>query len=190
MSFEHAQLAARVAEKRDQQAFCVLFEHFAPRLKSYLVGMNVHSELAEDIVQETLTQLWHKAHMFDPSKAALSTWLFRIARNKLIDLRRKHKDATLDPQEPMLQPGEVCPPDEALSQVQYEVLLKRLMAELPTEQRELLHLSFFHGLSHGQIAAQTGQPLGTVKSRLRLALVRLRHSLDGQNHHPQDARPL
>jgi RNA polymerase sigma-70 factor (ECF subfamily) len=152
--------------------------------------MNVQGELAEDIVQETLAQLWHKAHLFDAEKAALSTWLFRIARNKLIDVRRKHKDAMLDAQEPMLQPGEVCPPDEALAQVQYEVLLKRLMADLPNEQRELLHLSFFHGLSHGQIAAQTGQPLGTVKSRLRLALVRLRHSLDGQSQLNQDARPL
>ena len=85
MTIEHAELAQRVAAQRDQAAFCLLFEHFAPRLKSYLLGMHVHEDLAEDIVQETMSQLWHKAHMFDPAKAALSTWLFRIAHNRLID---------------------------------------------------------------------------------------------------------
>ena len=158
MSSDHTDLIARIVQARDKAAFVTLFQHFAPRIKSYLLRLNISEDLAEDITQETMAQLWHKAHMFDPEKAALSTWLFRIARNRLIDARRKERGNELSPHEPLLQPSDTVAPDEALAQTQYQVLLKRMMVTLPVEQRELLVLSYFEGLSHGEIAEKTALP--------------------------------
>lgn len=179
MSEEFNILARSVAESRDVEAFKRLFAHFAPRVKGYLVRMHLGEEMAEDVTQEVMSQLWHKAHMFDPAKASLSTWLFRIARNRMIDMKRRDRSGQLDVHDPFFQPAAEEEPDGALTRQQEETKLRALLSGLPEEQRQLLLFSFFEGLSHGQIAEATGQPLGTVKSRIRLALVRLRKEMEG-----------
>ncbi|WP_018689843.1 sigma-70 family RNA polymerase sigma factor [Ahrensia kielensis] len=175
---EFAVLALHVATSKDRQAFAQLFDYFAPRLKSYLRSLNMSEGAAEDLTQEVMLVLWHKAHLYDASKSSLSTWLFRVARNRRIDLARRDKTALLDPDEPLLQPASVQPADEAMDDDQRDERVQLAMASLPQEQIELVRQAFFLGLSHSQISEQTGLPLGTVKSRIRLAFGRLRRALE------------
>ncbi|MEM5502101.1 sigma-70 family RNA polymerase sigma factor [Ahrensia kielensis] len=175
---EFAVLALHVATSKDRQAFAQLFDYFAPRLKSYLRSLNMSDGAAEDLTQEVMLVLWHKAHLYDASKSSLSTWLFRVARNRRIDLARRDKSALLDPDEPLLQPASVQPADEAMDDDQRDERVQLAMASLPQEQIELVRQAFFLGLSHSQISEQTGLPLGTVKSRIRLAFGRLRRALE------------
>lgn len=175
---EFAVLALRVATSKDRQAFAQLFDYFAPRLKSYLRSLNMSDGAAEDLTQEVMLVLWHKAHLYDASKSSLSTWLFRVARNRRIDLARRDKSALLDPDEPLLQPASAQPADEAMDDDQRDERVQLAMASLPQEQIELVRQAFFLGLSHSQISEQTGLPLGTVKSRIRLAFGRLRRALE------------
>ncbi|WP_026480267.1 sigma-70 family RNA polymerase sigma factor [Ahrensia sp. 13_GOM-1096m] len=175
---EFAVLALRVATSKDRQAFAQLFDYFAPRLKSYLRSLNMSDGAAEDLTQEVMLVLWHKAHLYDASKSSLSTWLFRVARNRRIDLARRDKSALLNPDEPLLQPASVQPADEAMDDDQRDERVQLAMASLPQEQIELVRQAFFLGLSHSQISEQTGLPLGTVKSRIRLAFGRLRRALE------------
>lgn len=175
-----AQLSAlllAVAQHQDRAAFRALFVHFAPRLKSYLVRLGTSAGLAEDIVQETMLILWRKALLFDPSRAAVSTWVFTIARNLRIDAARRERHPELDPNDPALVPDAPDAPDAGLDHAQYDLRLREALVRLPREQREIVELSFFADKPHGVIASELGLPLGTVKSRLRLAMGRLRTSL-------------
>ena len=181
MSDQHkhfAALAARVSADRDRTAFTALFDHFAPRIKAYLRRLGMDNGSAEDLAQEVMIVLWHKAHLFDPSKSSLSTWLFRVARNRRIDAARRDRSALLDPEDPMLQPEENESADTAMDAEQRDDRVREAMLSLPEEQAELVRMAFFFGLSHSQIADETGLPLGTVKSRIRLAFGRLRRSLE------------
>ncbi|MEQ8400904.1 MAG: sigma-70 family RNA polymerase sigma factor [Roseitalea porphyridii] len=185
MSEQHrhfAALAARVANDRDRLAFTELFDFFAPRIKAYLRRLGLGDEAAEDIAQEVMIVLWHKAHLFDPAKSSLSTWLFRVARNRRIDAVRRDKSGLLDPDDPMLQPAEPVLPDATMDDEQRDERVREAMADLPEEQVGLVRMAFFLGYSHSRIAEETGLPLGTVKSRIRLAFGRLRRALE------QDAR--
>lgn len=176
-----ALLAGRVAQNRDKDAFGELFDYFAPRVKAYLRRLNLDDSAAEDLAQEVMIVLWHKAHLFDGSKSSLGTWLFRVARNRRIDVVRRDKSGLLDPDEPMLQPSGEEPADEQMDAEQRDKRVRAAMAELPEEQIELVRMAFFLGLSHSQISDQTGLPLGTVKSRIRLAFGRLRRVLEGDD---------
>ncbi|WP_306117148.1 MULTISPECIES: sigma-70 family RNA polymerase sigma factor [unclassified Roseitalea] len=181
MSEQHrhfAALAARIAGERDRAAFTELFDFFAPRIKAYLRRLGMEDGAAEDIAQDVMIVLWHKAHLFDPAKSSLSTWLFRVARNRRIDALRRDRTGQLDPDEPMLQPAEATAVDVAMDAEQRDDRVRRAMAELPGEQVELVKMAFFLGYSHSRIAEQTGLPLGTVKSRIRLAFGRLRRALE------------
>jgi RNA polymerase sigma factor (sigma-70 family) len=173
-----AALARAVAENRDRAAFAELFDHFAPRLNAYLRRLALDPGQAEELTQEVMIVLWNKAGLFDPAKSSLSTWLFRVARNRRIDLTRRDKSDLLDPDDPILQPDEPPAPDEALDTEQRGERVRDALRTLPDEQRELVEKAFYLGLSHSQIADETGLPLGTVKSRIRLAFGRLRASLD------------
>ncbi|MEM0899315.1 MAG: sigma-70 family RNA polymerase sigma factor [Pseudomonadota bacterium] len=173
-----ARLAAAVASNRDQTAFAELFDYFAPRLNAYLRRLGLEASQAEDTAQEVLGVLWHKAHLFDPSKSSLGTWLFRVARNRRVDLARRDKSGLLDPEEPMLQPSASPAPDYGIDESTRDERVRDAMKSLPDEQLELIQKAFFLGLSHSQIADETGLPLGTVKSRIRLAFARLRHVLE------------
>ncbi|MEO0637469.1 MAG: sigma-70 family RNA polymerase sigma factor [Pseudomonadota bacterium] len=173
-----AHLARRVAEDRDKQAFAELFHHFAPRVNAYLQRLNLDNGSAEEMTQEIMVTLWNKAHMFDPAKSSLPTWIFRIARNRRIDAVRRQKTAQLDPHDPMLLPSEPEHADVGLDAVTREARVREALLGLPEDQVKLIKLAFFTGLSHSQVAKETGLPLGTVKSRIRLAFNRLRTVLE------------
>lgn len=173
-----AKLAYAVASNRDRAAFTNLYDYFAPRLTSYLLRLNLERAQAEELAQEVMIVLWQKAHLFDAKKSSLSTWLFRVARNRRIDLKRRDRSALLDPHDPVFQPEAPQAADSSMDERVRQERMRIAMADLPPEQRELIVLAFFNGLSHSEIATHTDQPLGTVKSRIRLAFARLRKAVD------------
>jgi RNA polymerase sigma-70 factor, ECF subfamily len=171
-----ADAIAAIATRADREAFARLFGHFAPRVKSYMLRLGASPALAEELAQETLLTVWRKAGAFDPGKAAASTWIFRIARNLRIDgLRRERRpEPVADPSD---DPDEAPTPDAAMAATQSEGRVRHALLSLPAEQAEVVRLSFYSDKAHAEIAAELGLPLGTVKSRIRLALNRLRMSL-------------
>lgn len=175
---EHAALVAAVAQARDREAFARLFDHFAPRLTSYLLRQGSDPATAEEIVQDAMVTLWRKAALFDPSKSSLTTWLYRIARNRRIDLMRRDRATTLEPENPVFDVADTTDIEGELDAGQREAAVRAAMVSLPEEQKALVLLAFFDGLSHSEIAERTGLPLGTVKSRIRLAFTRLRRTLE------------
>lgn len=175
---EHARLAARIALSRDREAFAALFDHFAPRLNGYLQRLGMEKGAAEDLVQEVMVVLWHKADLFDPQKSSLATWLFRIARNRRIDALRRDRSHLIDPEDPIFQPDEEEAADVGMDSRLRDDRVRKAIGALPPEQVELIGLAFYKGLTHSQIAEQTGLPLGTVKSRIRLAFARLRRAIE------------
>jgi RNA polymerase sigma-70 factor, ECF subfamily len=174
-----AQLAERVAAARDRSAFVELFDYFAPRLNSYLQRLGMKQGMAEDLAQDVMLTLWRKAHLFDPSKSSLSTWLFRVARNRRIDVLRRDRSALIDPLDPIFQPSEIEAADVSMDSVTRDERVRIAMLDLPAEQLELIRFAFYEGLSHSEIAERTNLPLGTVKSRIRLAFGRLRKIISG-----------
>ncbi len=170
-------LIVRVATDRDRASFVRVYEYFAPRVKSYLIGQRVPADVADEVVQEVMLAVWNKAGLFNPSRAAASTWIFAIARNKRVDRIRKDMNPDLDPQDPSLMPADFAAADDSLLDGQRKVAVGAALAELPEDQRDVIELSFMKGLSHSEIAGQLGLPLGTVKSRIRLAFQRLRGEL-------------
>jgi len=168
-------LLRRVAQMRDRAAFAALFDHFAPRIKSYLMRLGAPAAQAEDLAQEAMLSLWRKAHLFDPAKASAATWLFTIARNLRIDAIRREKRPELDPQD--FQPEAGPDADDAITLANDEVRLREALKDLPPDQAAVIEQSFFADKPHSQIADELGIPLGTVKSRLRLAMARLKSAL-------------
>jgi RNA polymerase sigma-70 factor (ECF subfamily) len=168
-------LLLRVAGTRDRAAFAALFSHFAPRVKAYLQRLGTPPAQAEDLAQEALLNLWRKAHLFDPAKASAATWLFTIARNLRIDAIRRERRPELEPED--FSPESLAGADGALALAEDETRLRAALKDLPPDQIQVVELSFFADKPHSQIAAQLGIPLGTVKSRLRLAMARLKRAL-------------
>lgn len=169
-----AQLEA-VRDQRDQRAFGEIFQYFAPRVKSFLMKSGAPADVAEECVQEVMATLWNKAQLFDPAKASVSTWIFTIARNKRIDLIRKQRRP--EPEDLPWGPESDPEQEDALALQQETEQLGRALQALPEKQRKLIERAYFGELSHSEIAAETGLPLGTIKSRIRLALERLRHNM-------------
>jgi RNA polymerase sigma-70 factor (ECF subfamily) len=165
----------RVRSQRDQQAFAALFHHFAPRVKAYLMKSGADASLAEECTQEVMATLWHKAHLFDPARASVATWVFTIARNRRIDALRRQRRP--EPEELPWGPEPEPSQDDALALQQESERLGEALRQLPTKQRDLIERAYFGELSHSEIAEETGLPLGTIKSRIRLALERLRHEM-------------
>jgi RNA polymerase sigma-70 factor (ECF subfamily) len=170
-----------VAVRRDRAAFHELFRHFAPRLKSFCLRGGAGSETAEEIVQEAMAALWRKAATFDRSRASATTWIYTIARNKRIDMLRRNGKPTLEAEDYAIALQAEAPKlaDGMLATAQSEQVLRALLRDLPGEQRQVLEKAYFEDKTHSDIAAELRLPLGTVKSRIRLALGRLRISLQG-----------
>ena len=171
-------LIERIARVADREAFAELFRRFAPRIKSYLKRLGCETGQAEELTQETMVMVWRRAAMFDRRRASASTWLFTIARNKRIDALRRERRQEIDPTDPALVPDPAPSAEEPLLLRQRAGRLAAALAELPREQAELIHLTYFDEHSQSAIAEARRLPLGTVKSRLRLALSRLRRSLE------------
>ena len=170
-------LVAAVARARDRAAFQALFDHFAPRVKGYLMRLGAGSAVAEDLAQEAMLAVWRKAGLFDPAKASASTWIFTIARNLRIDAIRKERRPEPDPADPLQRPETERAADETVDWAKAEDRLRAALADLPREQSQVIELSFLAEKPHSVIAAELGLPLGTVKSRIRLAMARLRVAL-------------
>jgi len=167
-----------IAERGDRQAFASLFAHYAPQVKRYLLRAGADADAAEELAQEVMILLWRKAASFDPRRASASTWIFTIARNKRIDRFRREKRPEYDPDDPLLVTVEKAGGDSAVAAGQRESRLREALNALPEQQSTILQRAYFEGLSLREIADQEGVPLGTVKSRVRLAMGRLRGQLD------------
>ena len=165
-----------VQKQRDVDAFSKLFRHFAPRIKAFLMKSGATEALAEDTMQEAMAQVWRKAALFDPAIATASTWIFTVVRNKQIDAIRKQRRP--EPEELHWGPEEPENPSDIVAASQEEALLRRALATLPDQQRTMIEKAYYGDLSHSEIAEMTGLPLGTIKSRIRLGLERLRHEMN------------
>jgi RNA polymerase sigma-70 factor (ECF subfamily) len=166
-----------IAASADRAAFAALFAFFAPRIKTMLMRSGASADTGEDIAQETLLAVWRKAAYFDPDRASAAAWIYTIARNIRIDRLRQHQRAKLYALQETVEPEEPDRPDAVLSSAQRAERVRAALSQIPQEQVQVLQLSFFEGRAHGDIAQQLDLPLGTVKSRLRLAMNRLRHLL-------------
>lgn len=173
-----ADCVEQIASARSRAAFSEVFEYFAPRLKSYLIRLGSEASSAEEIMQDVMLNVWRKAEQYDRRQASVSTWIFRIARNRRIDTLRRFNKPDLDAEDPMLQPAESEQPDITVNRAQIEAQVRTAMDTLPEEQIILLKAAFYEGLSHSEIAKKFDLPLGTVKSRIRLAFLRLRGTLE------------
>lgn len=169
-----------IADSKDSSAFEDLFRFYAPRLKAVLIKGGAGPQEAEEVMQETMVLVWRKAEQFDPSKASASTWIYTIARNRRIDLLRREKRPPLDPEDPFFQGISASPDGEqAYTESQRAGIIREYIKTLPEEQLLLVRKAFYEEMTHQAIAAELDMPLGTVKSRLRIAMRRLREQLSG-----------
>ena len=168
-------LMLAVRDLQDKTAFAQLFRHFAPRVKAFLMKSGTDAALAEECAQDVMATLWQKAHLFDANRASVATWIFTIARNRRIDIARRVRR----PEPELLDWGPVDEPDQAdvYETAQDTKRLVAALSNLPAPQQALIQRAFYGDLSHSEIAAETGLPLGTIKSRIRLALERLRQTM-------------
>lgn len=174
-----ARLVEAVAVGGDRDAFNQLFAHFAPRVKSLMMKNGATSELAEEIAQETLLLVWRKASQFDPSTSGVAAWIFTIARNLRIDVIRKSRSSvSLEQANYLAWEDETVSPELLVQSRQDSARVQHALSTLPNEQVTAIKQAYYEEKSHGEIAAEADVPLGTVKSRLRLAIQRLRMVLD------------
>jgi len=177
-SNEHLQLIFRIAEHSDKQAFGVLFEYYAPRVKALMMRQGCGAETAEDLMQDTLLAVWQKAAQFCKSRSNVSAWIFTIARNKRIDrFRKQGTNHYLDVSELELEddtPGS----DDQIEAFERDNIVREAAQELPSEQKQIIEMAYVEELSQSQIADKLGIPLGTVKSRTRLAFGTIRGKLE------------
>ena len=172
-----AGLLRAVGRSQDRAAFAELFRHFGPRVKAYLMRQGANEAQAEELVQEAMIMVWRRAESFDVSKSGASTWIFTIARNKRIDALRREKRPEYDPDDPALVPAAGENADSLVEAAQEADRLSVAIKSLSKEQADLIRMAYFEDKAHGRIAEETDLPLGTVKSRLRLALGHLRKAL-------------
>ncbi len=170
-----AEMLLAVRDKQDKVAFAALFRHFAPRVKGFLMKAGSDAATAEECAQDVMATLWQKAHLFDPARASVSTWIFTIARNRRIDMARK--DRRPEPEDLMWLGQDEPDQADVYAAAEDTRLLQEALADLPEKQRLLIQRAYFGDLSHSELAAETGLPLGTIKSRIRLALDRLRNKM-------------
>ena len=175
-----AELIMAIAEQRDRSAYGQVFDHFAPRVKSYLLGLRISPEQADDVLQEVMIAVWNKAGSYRPDKAAVSTWIFTIARNKHIDRIRREKHQFHDSLEVEAVETEIAEhdvADEQVSVMQRKRAVQAALSKLPEDQMTVISMSFLKDMAHAEIATALDLPLGTVKSRIRLGFQRMRQEL-------------
>ena len=172
-----AQWLSSVAVNKDKKSFGHLFDHLAPKVKGFLRKNGTAEDMLDDVTQEVMIKIWRYAGHFDQTKGKVTTWVFTIARNARIDLIRKENRPEPDINDPVLVKENPRGSDDILLAKQNSTRISEAIGELPNEQQEILKYAFFEEKSHAEIAAQTGLPLGTVKSRIRLAFQRLKKTL-------------
>ena len=182
---EQAELVVAVAKRQDKAAFTTLFDHFAPRIKAYLMRLGASPGNADEMTQDVMLVLWRKSALFDPGRSSLRTWLYRVARNRRIDMMRRERIDFLDPADfalDVIDPS-IHDADQQIDMRDRGDLLLRALGTLSEDQASLVRLAFFESLSHSEIAERTKIPLGTVKSRIRLAFASLRRQLESDGVH-------
>lgn len=167
-------LMQAIAQRQDRGAFAALFTQFAPRIKAYVQRMGAEPRMAEDIAQDVMLIVWRRASQFDPAKAGVSTWIFTIARNRRIDVVRRERRPEFDATDPLVAPEAEPQPDENVETAREHKRMHDAISTLPQDQAKLLRLAFIEDKSHSVIAEDLNLPLGTVKSRIRLAIAKLR----------------
>jgi RNA polymerase sigma factor (sigma-70 family) len=172
------ELLVRVGSDRDKSAFAELFDYFAPRVKSFLLRFGTDMSLAEEIAQEAMIMVWRRAETYDPRQSAASTWIFTIARNKRIDRLRRENRPLPDMTDPAVMPESIETGEIQVARMQQEKKIRHALKNLPEEQAKMIFSAYYEEKSHREIAEESGVALGTVKSRIRLALNRLRAHVD------------
>ena len=172
------ELLVRVGRDRDKSAFAELFDYFAPRVKSFLLRFGTDMSLAEEIAQEAMIMVWRRAETYDPRQSAASTWIFTIARNKRIDRLRRENRPLPDMTDPAVMPESIETGEIQVARMQQEKKIRHALKNLPEEQAKMIFSAYYEEKSHREIAEESGVALGTVKSRIRLALNRMRSQID------------
>lgn len=175
---DHDRLILAVARDRDREAFAALFDHFAPRLKAWLMRSGAAPSAADDFAQDAMLTVWRKAGLFDPTRARAATWIFTIARNRRIDALRREARPLPVPEISLAGPPEPERPDDLLEARQDEGRVRAALRSLKPDQIEVIQMAFFQDLTHAEVAQSLALPLGTVKSRIRNAMIKLRELLD------------
>ncbi len=170
-------LLRRIGEQRDRNAFSDLFRHFAPRVRAYGRRMGASNASAEELVQEVMLSVWRRADSFDPGKANAATWIYAIARNRMLDDLRRAAPWASATEEPGNESGEDPLHESRIDADRAADRVRRALDDLPAEQSEVLRVAYYEGVSQRDLAKRLDLPLGTVKSRTRLALERLRDAL-------------
>jgi len=173
-----AEFLHKVAQRGDVQAFRKLFEIYAPRVKAYMMRQGADPALAEELAQETLLTVWRKAGLYSGDRGSATTWIFTIARNLRIDRLRREMTWVELPEGRAEQASEDPGPDATVEEQERRKRVQKALAELPQDQQDVVSLSYVEGLSHSEIAARLGLPLGTVKSRMRLAYLKIREAVE------------
>ncbi len=164
-----------IALRRDKEAFAVLYRRFAPRVRAYLLKRNADAATATDVTQDVMLTVWRKAESYDSGRASAASWVFTIARNRYIDRIRRQRRPEPEPEDSVVPSDRA--PDREVDASRRHAELRAAIAELPAEQRDLIVMAYIEGRSQSDIAAETGLPLGTVKSRFRLAMKKLRERI-------------
>ena len=174
---EDVELIRRIAADRDRDAFRQFFERYGRKVKAFMIRSGAVADAADEAAQETMLAVWRRAETFDPNRASVPAWLFAIARNKRVDLLRRGARPAPDPEDPTYLPEPEPAPDERIGAARRDAAVRAALGALSEDQRKVVILSFYEGCAHSEISERLGVPLGTVKSRLRLAFGKLRASL-------------
>ncbi|WED22444.1 sigma-70 family RNA polymerase sigma factor [Vibrio sp. JC009] len=171
-------------KSEDKRAYAVIFRYFTPRLKQFLMKKINNEQVALELVQDTMAAVWQKSHMFDPEKSALSTWIYTLARNLCFDMLRKQKGKELSIESDDIWPGEYSPPDLVEHYSPEQMILKeqvmRYLHMLPDNQRDVVKAVYVDDISQQEAAERLDIPIGTVKSRLRLAVEKLKQTMNSE----------
>jgi len=174
-----ARLLKDVADHRDRQAFAQLFEHFGPRLKGFMMRKGANAELAEDLVQDAMIAVWNKAGMFSPGKGSVTTWIYTIARNLRIDRLRREGSRYFTDIDDYEEASDDPASDDIVIGRQQDAAVTEALQVLPDDQRQVIVMAFMDDMTQAEIADKLDVPLGTVKSRMRLAYRKMASVLEG-----------
>ena len=174
----HAQLLDRIAEDGDRTAFTELFAHYGPILKNFMLSKGVSAELAEDLAQDAMIQVWRKATLYSPAKGSVSAWIFTIARNLRIDAFRRSSRISFEEISDVDLKSDEPSSEDHINERQESSIVADAVRLLPPDQYQVIQMAFTEDLTHIEIAEKLQQPLGTVKSRMRLAYQKLSAALE------------
>ena len=174
----HRSMIARIAVSRDREAYKALFLHFGPRVKALMLKAGADHSMAEDLVQDVMMTVWRKVELYTPERGAVSTWIYTIARNARIDRLRRNSSRAYEDLEGMDLPSDDPSSEDVMFASQRAERIGQALAELPDDQKQIIELAYVHYMSQNEIADRLAIPLGTVKSRMRLAYGKLKVKLE------------